>query len=212
MNQNALAPTFFMDYHEPSVQEFTRYHTQGLSDPKAQAIQLFKVVRDTFDYNPYNINLQKDAMRASEILKRESAYCNEKILVLAAALRSLGIPARLYFGNVRNHIATEKLQRLIKTDIMAFHGSVEIWLGDRWLKATPAFNTSLCHKLGVQPLEFDGENDAILQQFSTDGRRFMEYIKVHGSFDDMPYDLFVAELKKHYGHLISEGVLNYRLA
>jgi transglutaminase-like putative cysteine protease len=211
MNQG-LDVTYFLNYDDSSVREFAQKHTEGLTSPKAQAVKLFEVVRDRFAYDPYNINLQKKAMRASEILKRDSAYCNEKAIVLASALRYLGIPARLYFGNVRNHIATEKLQNLLGTDVMAFHGCVEIWLNGKWLKATPAFNASLCHRLGVEPLVFDGEEDAIFQQFSKDGRRFMDYIEIHGSFDDMPYDLFVAELKKQYGHLIQEGDMHYKLA
>ena len=211
MNGQTLQPTFFLDFDHPSVQSFAKTHTAGLDSPREQAVALFKVVRDIFAYNPYNINLNKDAMKVSEILKRDSAYCNEKAMVLAACLRYLGIPARLYFGNVRNHIATEKLQQLLQTDIMAFHGCVEIWLDDRWIKATPAFNEGLCHKLGVAPLEFNGEEDSIFQQYSEDGRRFMDYVEIHGSFDDMPYDLFVAELRKHYGHLIQDGGFHYRL-
>lgn len=132
--------------------------------------------------------------------------------MLAAALRYHGIPARLYFGNVRNHIATEKLQQIIKTDLMAFHGCVEVWLDGRFLKATPAFNIELCQKLGVEPLTFDGEEDAIFQEFSTDGRRFMEYVEIHGSFDDMPHERFMTELHKHYGHLFQgDENLLYRL-
>lgn len=211
MTKPTLAPTFFLNFDHPAVQRFAETHAEGLSDETAIAVELFRVVRDKFVYNPYNINLQKDAMKVSEILKREAAYCNEKALVLAAALRFLGIPTRLYFGNVRNHIATEKLQQLIRTDVMAFHGCVEIWLRGRWLKATPAFNKSLCERLGVTPLEFNGEEDAIFQEFSNDGRRFMEYIETHGSFDDMPYDLFVAELRKHYGHLIQKDGHHYQL-
>lgn len=193
-----------MNFEHEAVQNFARESAGGLTDPKELAVALFKVVRDRFAYSPYDIDLSKDAMRASEILKRDSAYCNEKAIVLAACLRYHGIPARLFFGNVRNHIATEKLTQLLKTDLMAFHGCVEVWLDGKWLKATPAFNASLCHKLGVAPLEFNGEEDAIFQQFSNDGRKFMDYVEIHGSFADMPHQQFVDELKKHYGHLIHQ--------
>lgn len=207
----SLAPTYFLNHDHPEVQEYAHSLISTGDSDKEKAVKLFRAVRDRFAYDPYNVNLTREAMRASEILKRNSAYCNEKAIVLAACLRYHGIPARLYFGNVRNHIATEKLQKLLRTDIMAFHGCVEIYLDGRWLKATPAFNESLCHKLGVEPLAFTGEGDAVLQQFSADGRRFMEYLEIHGSFNDMPVDLFVAELRKHYGHLIQEDETNYRL-
>lgn len=216
MNQAGQDPTlratYFLDFDHPEVAEFARRHVAPSDSDRDKAVKLFKIVRDRFAYDPYNLNLQPQAMRASAVLGRDSAYCNEKAIVLAAALRYHGIPARLFFGNVRNHIATERLQQLLQTDLMAFHGCVEVQLGERWLKATPAFNTELCQRLGVEPLDFDGENDAIFQQFSLDGRRFMEYVAVHGSFDDMPHELFLAELKKHYGHLFQgEQDLHYRL-
>ena len=211
MNPKYLQQTFFLDFGEPSVQEYAVRHTRGLSTNKEKAAKLFQVVRDGFIYNPYYLTLKKQNMRASAILKRKSAYCNEKALVLTACLRYLGIPARLYFGNVKNHIGTKKLEKLLQTDVLAFHGCVEVFLNEKWVKATPAFNSELCQKLGVEPLKFNGEEDAIFQEFGKNGQRFMEYIEVHGSFDDLPYDLFVAELRKHYGHLEFQDELEYRL-
>lgn len=212
MNQEALSPTYFLNYDDPGVQNFAEEHVEPGDSNKEKAVKLFMVVRDKFAYDPYNLHLKKSDMRASEILKRTSGYCNEKAIVLASALRYHGIPTRLYFGNVRNHIATGKLEQLLGTDLLAFHGCVEVWLSDRWLKATPAFNKELCAKLGVEPLEFEGEEDVIFQQFSTDGRRFMEYVEIHGSFDDMPYDRFIQELKKQYGHLFrGEAEMTFRL-
>lgn len=211
MNQNVLQPTYFLNYDDPSVQEFALTHAGDLTDDKSRAIKLFEVVRDHFKYDPYNLNLNREAMRASEILKRSSGYCNEKAIVLAACLRFFGIGARLYFGNVKNHIGTEKLEQLLGTDVLAFHGCVEVYLNGEWLKATPAFNTSLCHKLGVGPLQFNGEEDAIFQEFCSDGRRFMEYLKIHGSFDDMPYQLFIQELKTQYAHIFDEKKLQFKV-
>lgn len=212
MNQSSLESTFFLNFDDPSVREFASANVDPGSTDREIAIQLFHVVRDRFVYNPYDLNLNPEAMRASEILKRDYAYCNEKAIVLAAALRSHGIPTRLHFGNVRNHIVTEKFAKIIKTDIMAFHGCTEIWLDGRWLKATPAFNQELCEWLGVEPLKFDGESDAIFQQYSSDGRQFMEYIEIHGSFDDMPHARFLQELQKHYGHLVRGDNLHYRFS
>lgn len=211
MNQNYLQQTYFLDYGEPSIQEYAEHHTKGLSTNKEKAVELFRVVRDGFTYDPYYLTLKKQDMRASSILKRDSAYCNEKALVLASCLRYLGIPSKLYFGNVKNHIGTQRLEQVLQTDVLAFHGCVELYLDDKWVKATPAFNSELCHKLGVEPLEFNGEEDAIFQEFGKNGQRFMEYIEIHGSFDDLPYDLFMAELKKHYGHLEFQEGLEYRL-
>ena len=206
MNRKALQPTYFLNYDDPSVQEFATLHVNAEDSSKLKAVKLFLVVRDKFAYDPYTLHLDRGDMRASEILKRTSGYCNEKAIVLASALRYHGIPARLYFGNVRNHIATGKLEQLLGTDVLAFHGCVEVWLDGKWLKATPAFNKELCQKIGVDPLEFNGEEDAIFQQFNRNGKRFIEYVEVIGSFDDMPRERFIQELQKHYGHLFDSTI------
>ena len=38
------------------------------------------------------------------------------------------------------------------TDLFAFHGFNEFFLDDTWVKATPAFNLSLCEKFGLRPV------------------------------------------------------------
>jgi hypothetical protein len=35
----------------------------------------------------------------------------------------------------------------------------------------------------------------------------MEYLHEYGQFDDLPYELFVQELKVHYPHLFVNGEL-----
>jgi hypothetical protein len=56
--------------------------------------------------------------------------------------------------------------------------------------------------LGLAPLEFDGKNDAVFQEFDAQRGVFMEYLTEHGTFDDMPYEQFVRTLGQHYPHLI----------
>lgn len=140
-------------------------------------------------------------MKASKVLPKTRAYCVEKALLLAAAARSVGIPSRLSFYIVRNHIATERLAKALEKDYLVFHGAAEMWLEDKWVKATPAFNKRLCDFLGVHPIEFDGRSDAIFQEYDRSGNVFMEYIHDYGAFEDMPYELFLDELDKHYPHL-----------
>ena len=92
-------------------------------------------------------------------------HCIDKALLLAACARALGIPAQLHFANVRNHVGTAKLEERLGTDLLVFHGYTELWLDERWVAATPAFNKALCDRLGVAPLEFDGEHDSIFQAY-----------------------------------------------
>ena len=124
-------------------------------------------------------------------------------MLLAAAARSVGIPSRLSFYIVRNHIATERLAKALEKDYLVFHGAAEMYLEGNWVKTTPAFNKRLCDFLGVDPIEFDGTRDAIFQEYDRSGNVFMEYLHDYGAFDDMPYQMFLDELDKHYPHLTS---------
>ncbi len=149
-------------------------------------------------------------MKASALLQRDYGYCIEKAALLAAAARVCGIPSRLGFANVRNHIATGKLEALLETNILVFHGYVELWLNKRWIKLTPAFNKSLCEYLGVAPIEFNGSDDALFQQYTADSQKFMEYLYDYGTFPDIPREMFIAELLKHYPNLrkLTDGTEN----
>ena len=84
------------------------------------------------------------------------------------------------------------------TDEFVFHGYTELFLGGSWVKATPAFNLTLCDRFGVLPLEFDGLEDSLFHPFDAAGRRHMEYIRQRGSFDDVPFDEIVSVFKKSY--------------
>ena len=121
-------------------------------------------------------------------------------IVLAAALRAEGIACRLHFADVRNHLTTARLKELMQTDTFYYHGYNDIFLDNRWIKVTPAFNLSLCEKFRVKPLEWDGTHDAVFQPFDLEGRRHMEYITDHGSFADVPFDAIINTFATCYGN------------
>lgn len=206
-----LEPAVYIDSNSPGVVSFAREIIGNLSDPVEKAVKLYYAVRDGFNYNPHDVDLSADAMKASSLVKRNYGYCIEKACLLAACARVAGIPSRLAFANVRNHIGTEKLEKVLKTNVLVFHGFTELFLDGKWVKATPAFNRGLCEKLNVEPLEFDGKNDSIFQEYSREGNRFMEYLHDYGNFPDVPRDLFISELKKHYPHLFEKGETSWKV-
>ena len=201
MNEIYLQPAEFINSDSEAVILFTQKIIGTTTDPIEKAIKLYYAVRDGFNYNPYDIDLSREAMKASSLLKRDYGYCVEKACLLAACARVAGIPSRLGFARVRNHIATEKLEEILKTNVMVFHGYTEFFLEGKWVKSTPAFNKSLCKKLNVLPLEFNGKEDSIFQSYNKEGSQFMEYLFDYGNFPDVPLELFISELKKHYPHL-----------
>jgi len=199
--QQFLSPTEFLDSDHDSVREYAEKNTVGASNDTERAIKLYYAVRDDFQYDPYVLDLRRESLRASKLLTKKRGYCVEKAVLLAAAARSVGIPSRLSFYIVRNHIATEKLSKALEKDYLVFHGAAEMFLEGKWVKATPAFNRRLCDFLGVDPIEFDGTSDAIFQEYDRKGNVFMEYLHEYGAFDDMPYQMFLDELEKHYPHI-----------
>jgi transglutaminase-like putative cysteine protease len=196
-----LQAGFFTDSDHPKIKKFAQKHYNSDDSDIMRAVKLYYAVRDGFFYNPYCLDLKRSALKASRILDNKQSYCVEKAIVLTAAYRAAGLPSRLGFAIVKNHIGTERLERFLQTDLLVFHGYTEVYLNKQWVKATPAFNKALCDKLGVLPLEFDGKTDSVLQEYDRSGAQYMEYVHFYGNFHDLPYDLFISELKKYYPRL-----------
>jgi hypothetical protein len=196
-----LEATEFLDSDHESVREFAERHAASASTDLERSTRLFYAVRDGFQYDPYVLDLRRESLKASALLTKTRGYCVEKAILLAASARAMGIPSRLSFYIVRNHIATERLAKALEKDYLVFHGAAEMYLDDTWIKTTPAFNKRLCDFLGVEPIEFDGSADAIFQEYDRKGNIFMEYLHDYGAFSDMPYQMFLDELDKHYPHL-----------
>lgn len=176
---------------------FAREHAQG-TDDREKAVALYYAVRDQFRYDPYKVDLSTDGMRASSVLAHGYGWCVPKAALLAAACRAVGIPARVGYADVRNHLSTARLREMLQTDLFIWHGYTDIWLEGAWRKATPAFNIGLCDRFGLLPLEFDGRADSIYHPFDKAGNRHMEYVHQRGAFDDMPLAEMVADFEKLY--------------
>lgn len=199
--ENYLDPAYFIDSDHPDIMTKAKEITKDSSTTKEKAIALFYIVRDEYYYNPYLLDLRKTSLKASFLLHKPHGYCIEKAIILAALLRAIAIPSRLHFGDVTNHIATDRLTTILKTNRLTFHACTEIFLNDKWVKATPAFNKELCHKLGVPVLDFNGEDHAVFQAYDNEDNLFMEYLHEYGAFEDLPYDLYLLQLEKNYPHI-----------
>lgn len=195
--ENSLQETYYYDFSDPVVQDFVKKVNQQQSK-KEQAIELYLLVRDGWKYNPLVYHTQKEHFKASEIMQREGGHCLDKSIILITCLKALGIPAKIHLAKVKNHIGVERIVELLGNDELAPHGYVDLLLNRKWIACTPAFNESLCKKLGVNVLEFDGENDSIFQAYNTKGDQFMQYLEDYGTFEDFPYDFVMQTLASHY--------------
>jgi transglutaminase-like putative cysteine protease len=194
-----LQPTWFLDWKSPAVLDFSMRATVGADSNRERATRLFYAVRDGFRYDPYTVSHEAEDYRASAIAETSSAFCGPKAIFLTAVARAAGVPARVGFADVRNHLATPKLLERMGTDLFVFHGYSELHIEGRWLKAAPTFNRELCERFGVNTQEFDGTADALLQPFDGEGRRHMEYVKDRGSFDDVPFEEMMRVFDEIYG-------------
>src|SRR6478752_4404890 len=193
-----LAPTWFIDSDDEAVADFASDAAGDATEPTDVAVRLFYAVRDGYRYDPYDVDHSPENFRASSVVASPSNWCVPKSVLLTASARHLGIPARLGFADVRNHLTSKKLSDQMGTDLFAWHGYSELLLDGRWFKLSTAFNIELCDRFGVKVLEFDGTDDALLHPFDKAGNRHMEYVTQRGSFDDLPLERILADFSELY--------------
>jgi transglutaminase-like putative cysteine protease len=194
-----LAPADFIDSAHPAVIAFAGEKSAGSGSPRQQILSLYYAVRDEILYDPYLPMQDRSSYRASHCLLAGRGWCVSKAALLAACARARGVPARCGYADVRNHLATPKLLESMGTDVFYWHSYADLYLDGQWLKATPAFNRSLCEKFGLRPLDFDGRQDSLFQEFDQAGNRHMEYLRFRGTFGDVPYDEIIATFASEYG-------------
>lgn len=195
-----LAPGVYVDSDHPNVVAFAREAIGDATSDAEKASRLFRAVREKIRYDPYTITLDPREYAASAILNKPRSYCIPKAVLLAAAARAVGLPARLGFADVKNHLSSQKLLDTLGSDLFAWHGYVEVWVDGKPYKLAPAFNESLCTKFGVPALYFDANApaDAMLQAFDGEGRKYMEYVADRGRFVDLPFQQIMSDFERLY--------------
>ena len=198
--QQYLLPTPIIDSDNKALIDYGRSVVKNSgSDPVSKAVKLYYSVRDAIWYDPYLPFYRPEHYQASNVLKKGRAFCVGKATLLCALGRVCGIPSRVGFATVRNHLATRQLIEFLGSDLFVYHGFTEFYLEGKWVKATPAFNIELCRKHNVIPLEFNGREDSIFHPYNTQKMQFMEYVDDHGTFADIPVDELVIAWEKIYG-------------
>ncbi|MFZ4156438.1 transglutaminase domain-containing protein [Streptomyces pseudogriseolus] len=209
MTEAALRATEFLDHTAPEMTWFVRTALEDTAPDATdteRAVALYRAVRDGIRYEVYGADLSREGLRASRVLRTGSGMCLHKSVVYAAALRSVGVPARLVLTDVRNHLASPRLIRLLGGDVFHQHCLTSVFLDGRWVRATPVFNRTLCRLYRMEPLDFDGTADSVHHPFDAEGRRQMEFLRHHGEFDDLPYEAVLADLRAaHPGLFRGDG-------
>lgn len=205
MSEELTAATEFLDYEHPDVRAFVARavpdRTVSLTE---QTTQLYYAVRDGIDYEVYGVDMSRDGLRASTIVRNGRGFCVHKSILFAAAVRAIGVPGRLLVADVRNHLASERLKSLVGGEVFV-HWLTEVRLEGRWVKATPVFNKLLCRLYRMTPLEFDGTHDSLHQPYDESAGQHMEFLRWHGTFDDVAYDELIAIMASRHPGMFPDG-------
>lgn len=208
-----LASTEFLDHDSDVVRDFVARtlpdNGTGMT-PIERAVALYYAVRDGIHYEVYGADLSRAGLKASSTITRGTGFCVHKSIVYAAAVRAVDVPSRIYYGDVRNHLASPRLEDLMGGNLFTFHSLTTVFLNGRWVRATPVFNKMLCRLYKIRPLEFDGRNDSMYHPYDEDGRQHMEFLREHGDFDDVPYDLVVGGIRSAHPKLFASQFVTAR--
>jgi len=199
-----LVETDYFNFSHEKINPLITDLAKADKSPTEKAIELYYKIRDGYRYNPYRISFRPEKYIASNLVDDSEGHCIDKSILLITGLRALGISARLRLAKVKNHIGVERLVEKFGTNVMTPHGMVDIFLKNKWVKASPAFNRELCEKCNVAPLDFDGKTDSIFQEYDQAGGQFMDYLEDYGSFEDVPLEFIIKNMKEHYPTIIQK--------
>ncbi|QKV91475.1 transglutaminase domain-containing protein [Streptomyces sp. NA02950] len=203
--ESARKCTEFLNHDTPAVQGFVETALAGAdaTSEVEKAVALYYAVRDGIRYDVYDADLSRRGLTAAAVIDRGSGFCVHKSIVYATAVRAVGIPSRVVYADVRNHLASPRLRELVGGDVFRFHSLTSVRLNGVWVRATPVFNKLLCKLYGIRPLEFDGLADSLYHPYDEQGRRHMEFLADRGEFDDVPYDLVVDGIRQAHPRLFA---------
>ncbi|MFX0116822.1 MAG: transglutaminase family protein, partial [Candidatus Hodarchaeota archaeon] len=138
------------------IQEKVNELIQDSMSEEEKARTLFNFVRDEIKYRIIMGLPTREDFIATNALKSGASFCIPKAILLTALLRAADIPARLRFADIRNLLLPSSVRDAISTDIMLYHGYVELFLDGKWIKVNPAFDKALCERHDFIPVDFFG--------------------------------------------------------
>ena len=115
-----LSPAAYIDSDHPAVVAFSKENSKGKT-PLERAVSLYYATRDGIRYNPFLDFSNEGAFRASQCIAAGEGFCIGKAALLAACARADGIPARVGFADVKNHLTTPALRERMGSDLSLIH-------------------------------------------------------------------------------------------
>lgn len=200
-----LTPAPGIQCEHPEVFKLARSLAKGSQNDVEAARRLFEFVRDTVRYSVHVPFWELEHYLALNTLARGSGFCVQKSALLGALARALGIPCRLGFADIQNHLVRGPLAELVPGGIIHHHCFLEWFVGGRWLKSTPSFDRGLTEALGWRLVEFSPQADALLPATDLTGQPHITYLRYHGWRLGVPLEEFLRVTEESYGTAILEG-------
>ncbi|MEW5913364.1 MAG: transglutaminase-like domain-containing protein [Thermodesulfobacteriota bacterium] len=201
--ESFLEPAEGIQCAEPEVLALARQVARGSRNDVVAAQRLFEFVRDTVRYS---VQVPFDDIAdylALNTLARGWGYCVQKSALLCALARSLGIPARLGYADIRNQILPPAMTAMLGGDVLYYHCFAEWWIGGQWCKATPSFDRQLTEERGWRLVEFVPGQDLLLPATDLAGRPHVSYLRYHGWRREVP----LAEMRRAWVETMGEAGL-----
>jgi transglutaminase-like putative cysteine protease len=125
--ENYLKDTEIIDYKNEILLGFAERLTKDISDKNIKIKTVYEYVRDEIRHT-FDIGADNVTFKASEVFNERHGVCYAKSHLLAALLRSIGIPAGLcYQGLLFDDISDRRI---------IIHGLVGVYIEeiDRWIR------------------------------------------------------------------------------
>lgn len=121
-----LKPTEIIDFGTQEIVDCANFLAQGLNGEILIAKRVYEFVRDEI-YHSFDVKGKVVTCKASDVLREGEGICYTKSHLLAALLRSLGIPAGFCYQKL---IFSDENPRLV------LHGLNAVYLKeiDRWIR------------------------------------------------------------------------------
>lgn len=199
-----LQPTYYLDCDHPDIRRAVQ-QIAGDCKNQAEALQkIFLFVRDQIPYNMYAVSGNPIHYKASKILEMGSGYCVQKAILFTALGRAAGIPGRLVLVAIRNNLTPPDVVAILGGNVFFPHAYSQFYIEDHWVNVAATYDRPLCERIGAAVPEFDGHSDTLLPATDLAGRKFIEYIKHYGIFEDLPWQLIVDKLPEYYSSGLDE--------
>jgi len=161
---------------------------------------LFDWVRDeiTYDMAP-DVEARED-WKATATLGRGRGFCQQKAVLLAALLRSRGIPAGLVLQDLLDHKIPPPYVEFLGSQRLELHGFTCAFLDGRWVRLDATLPRSFVERKRYRLVEFDGTGDAVLAETDADGNPHFEVLEELGTWPDLPDGIVEAVLGLDWLH------------